>query len=248
MTGREIRGDGTPEHAWRAWPGLERLPLCAAQSLPSGRVVFVAPHPDDEVLGAGGLLHELHRSGREILVVAVTDGEKSHAQSALVSPTQLARLRAAESAAALEALGLARAQTVRLGLPDGGVNARQRVLKVALGDVLQRGDCVIVTARNDGHPDHEATARATLRAACGKGARVLEVPVWMWHWARPGDARVAWNRARRIFPAQEALAAKRRAVDAFASQTTSALDAGLPPVLSRRALERLLRPFEVVFV
>ena len=39
-----------------------------------GRVVLVAPHPDDEVLALGGSLAMLARSGREVLVVAVTDG------------------------------------------------------------------------------------------------------------------------------------------------------------------------------
>jgi len=43
---------------------------------------------------------------------------------------------------------------------------------------------------SDLHGDHEAVGRAARRAA----GRVLFYPVWMWHWARPGDSRVPWRR------------------------------------------------------
>jgi LmbE family N-acetylglucosaminyl deacetylase len=39
------------------------------------KMVVIAPHPDDEVLGAGGLIAAQAFLGVEIVVVAVTDGE-----------------------------------------------------------------------------------------------------------------------------------------------------------------------------
>ena len=55
-------------------------------ALDGERVVVVAPHPDDEVLAAGGLMRWMACRGREVLVVGVTDGEASHARSARVTP------------------------------------------------------------------------------------------------------------------------------------------------------------------
>src|SRR5262245_41050295 len=39
------------------------------------RLLVVAPHPDDEVLGAGGLMQRVHEGDGEIRVVYLTDGE-----------------------------------------------------------------------------------------------------------------------------------------------------------------------------
>lgn len=69
-----IHGGGTPEWRWRSWsrvfPPLE-LAGCR-------RLVVVAPHPDDEVLGVGGLMATAVGAGVELDIVAVTDGDASH--------------------------------------------------------------------------------------------------------------------------------------------------------------------------
>ena len=41
-------------------------------------VMIVAPHPDDESLGCGGLIAQLCSMGRPPLVVIATDGSRSH--------------------------------------------------------------------------------------------------------------------------------------------------------------------------
>lgn len=43
--------------------------------LPSGRrILFFSPHPDDDVISAGGILNKLHQNGNEILVAYQTSG------------------------------------------------------------------------------------------------------------------------------------------------------------------------------
>nr|MDT0666678.1 PIG-L family deacetylase [Micromonospora sp. DSM 115978] len=85
----------------------------------------MAPHPDDETLGVGGLMVLLRRAGVPVTVVAVTDGDASHPHSPTLRPADLVRLRDAERKAAFAELGLADVPVHRLGLPDGGV-ARYR--------------------------------------------------------------------------------------------------------------------------
>ena len=48
--------------------------------------------------------------------------------------------------------------------------------------------------------------------------RVLEYPVWAWHWARPGDGRVPWERAVRVDLDGPTRDAKADAVACFRSQ------------------------------
>lgn len=57
-----------------------------------------------------------------------------------------------------------------------------------------------------------------------------------------------WHRARKIPLTCEAVARKRHAIHAFASQLEGDPQIGLAPVLAPHVVERLLQPFEVVFV
>ena len=79
------------------------------------------------------------------------------------------------------------------------------------------------------------------------GARLIEVPVWAWHWATPGDARMPWRRACRVALDAEASRRKRRAVQAFESQLQLDHSTGAGPILRASTVERAARPYEVLF-
>jgi len=246
---RAIRGEGTTEAEWRGWPGLARLPAIAPHELvpANARAVVVAPHPDDEVLSVGGLLAQLAACGRPVEVIAVTNGTASHLGSTEWPVERLARARPRESLKALQCLGLA-IEPVRLGLPDGGLKALRAVLAARLVSLLRPGDVVFTTWRHDGHPDHEATGEACAMAAASTGARLAEVPVWGWHWARPGDMRMPWQHAFRLPLSDEAVGRKQAAVKAFTSQLRRDASTGSGPVLRATTVQRAARPFEVIFL
>ena len=88
--------------------------------------------------------------------------------------------------------------------------------------------------------------RAAAVAAARAGAKLLEYPVWMWHWARPDDTAVPWHRMTRIAPDPAAVARKRLAARQFRSQLTR-YDPDSDPVLPPVALQRLLAVGEVAF-
>jgi LmbE family N-acetylglucosaminyl deacetylase len=202
--------------------------------------VIVAAHPDDEVLGAGGLISVLAAAGARLRLVAVTDGEGSHRDHG--DPAALARQRTAETAAALTALGAAATEVIRLGLPDTGLASCEDKLTEALAPLVADFELCLAPWEHDMHPDHEAAGRATRRA----GVRVLYYyPVWMWHWARPADLRVPWHRALRIPLPPGAVAAKRAAIGCFTSQIRDR-GHGLGPVLSPGMIAHFTRTAEVL--
>lgn len=254
---RRIAGAGTSATAWLGDAALAAVPPVALAGLvPAGaRAVLVAPHPDDEVLAWGGLLQLLAaRGGPAGLLVAVTDGEASHPHSARWPRERLRAERPRETARALSVLGAGDVHLTRLGHPDGGVTAAQSILTEQLNALLAPGDVVFTTWRHDGHPDHEACARACLAAAARRGAKVVETPVWGWHWNSPQHNSMPLARARKLALSAPQLAAKRAALAMFVSQLeadTSDSDsdsgAGAAPILPAGALERLLTPFELFF-
>ncbi len=245
-----IEGDGTPESVWRAWG--RTFPPFSLEGCPG--LVVVAPHPDDEVLGAGGLLALAASAGFDVTVVAVTDGGASHPGSPTLRADQLRALRPRESVAALAELGL-HTEPVRLGVPDGHVAEHEDAITdalVAVVDEVTDGSpgtpWVVSTWRGDGHPDHEATGRAAARAAAAVGSRLVEHPVWTWHWSHPDDPRVPWDRAVRLVLPPAVQAAKVAAVARFVTQVLPlSEDPADAPVLGPHVLARLLRPTEVYF-
>ncbi len=244
-----IHGEGTSEAEWSRWPALAQLPRIDAGTLVprSARAVVVAPHPDDEVLSVGGLLAQLADDGARVEVIAVTDGTASHEGSTEWPAERLASERPRESRLALQRLGLD-AEPVRLGLPDGGLSAMRGTLAARLVSLLRPRDVVFTTWRGDGHPDHEATGQACALACAAAGARLVEVPVWGWHWSSPGDVRVPWAHAVRIDLDEQTVQRKRSAVQAFASQLRHDASTGAPPVLRATTVARARRPYEVVFL
>jgi LmbE family N-acetylglucosaminyl deacetylase len=237
-----IDAPGTEERTWAAWPWLSTLPgngLTALAGVTSA--VVVAAHPDDEVLGVGGLISLLAASRARLRLVAVTDGERSHRGHA--TPSALARRRTAETTAALRALGAPAVAVVRLRLPDSGLARREDELTAALAPLVADFDLCLAPWEHDLHPDHEAAGRAARRAG---PAALYYYPVWMWHWAAPADRRVPWNRALRIPLPPRAVARKRAAITCFASQTQDR-GHGLGPVLAPGDVAHFTRGMEVLF-
>jgi LmbE family N-acetylglucosaminyl deacetylase len=235
-----IDAPGTGEPAWRAWPGLSDLPEISLAGWASA-VVFAA-HPDDEVLGAGGIIARLAAAGARLRVVAVTDGEASHPGRPAAARAELAARRARERAAALAALGAAGAEVIRLGWPDTGVGGREAELAGRVPELAAGFDVCLAPWSADLHADHEAVGRAAGRAA---GA-VLHYPIWMWHWGRPGDPRVPWGRAGRVPLPAGVQGRKRAAVRCFGSQLEDRGD-GAGPVLSEEFAAHFDRGYEVLF-
>lgn len=243
-----ITGVGTPESQWHDWLLSQKIPAKFSGDLvsPTVRLVVVAPHPDDEILTCGGLVAAHTAAGGETLVVGVTDGENSHAGASGWNDHQLAKVRCVERIEGLRRLG-ADIKIIRLGLPDGRVQTHTEQLYQTLMDILLPSDVVVSTWRSDGHPDHDSSGSSTAHACLAVGCRLLEAPVWMWHWGAPNDARVPWHRMVSVPLKSFALKCKRNALAAHTTQLCDR-DASTGPVLGIEMLYRAARTKEYFFV
>ncbi len=223
----------TPTSAWEA--RIRRTRPLEGVVEGTGRCVVVAPHPDDETLGAGGLIGALGAAGREVAVVAVTDGEASH-------PDQpgLAVRRRREQQRALRLLGW-RVSVERLGLADGRVADERGTLVEALREAAAGAALLVAPWRGDGHPDHDAVGRAAADVARETGARLLSYPVWLWQWATE-DAVASLPLRRLDLPAAQRRA-KAQALACFRSQTEDGDDG---PILTDAVRARAAWPWEVL--
>jgi len=206
--------------------------------------VVVSPHPDDETLGVGGLLAELLARRWSVCVVAVTDGEAAYGRPARSAGRRLAVRRRGEQEAALRRLqgsdGAGQLSILRLGMPDGGVEAVRADLTAALAPALVGADWCLAPLAWDGHPDHEASGTAA-RDACGDRVPLAFYPIWAWHWALP--SRFPLEGAVRVPLSSAAQIRKARALDCFKSQYEP-VEGG--PVVPPHVRVRFQRPFEVL--
>ena len=245
---RIIEGDGTRQDVWQNWQGLHDLPkLDISKSFPSHkRVCIFAPHPDDEVLGCGGMLQQLAANGNPILLVLVTNGAQSHPDSQIYPPHQLDIIRPQESLVALEVLGVGElVTTIALDLTDGNVFAQKAQFTKKLTDIIQPNDILVTTFRYDGHPDHEATGQVVATFAKLRQLACYQVLIWAWHWAKPADNRIPWQYALRLDLTAEQLQRKIQAIACFTSQITVDESTGNPAILSAQTIARISQPWEV---
>ncbi len=166
--------------AWvRAHPAI---PLGAPRELDpaafAGRDVLVlAPHPDDEVIGAGGTLSRLVAAGARVTALQATDGSEGAALRD-ASDADRRRIRLDEAAAVARAAGFSHVEFWRednghFRATDGCVT-RMRELLARVRPAL-----VFTPFVADIHPDHGTLNRILARALDDASpARVLQYEVW----------------------------------------------------------------------
>lgn len=127
----------------------EAIPYSPAQ-LRGERLLVFAPHPDDEVIGCGGLIAQHRREGRAVRVIVATDG----------SGAGEAALREEESRRGLDKIDPA-IELEFLRFPDRGLgdDALPRIREEL---VAFRPDLVLVPSPVEIHPDHLTLARLVI--------------------------------------------------------------------------------------
>ncbi|MFC7051221.1 PIG-L deacetylase family protein [Hansschlegelia quercus] len=188
--------------------------------------LVIAPHPDDEALGCGGLIAALATRGGRVRVAFVTDGGASHPASPTWSRERLAACREEEAKEALRRLGLGEEDAVFLRLPDAAMPAsgsaeHERALGV-LAEVVNdlRPSLALLPWRRDPHCDHRdswALAMDALEAASAYPT-ILEYAIWLDELGSEEDQPRSGEAERVDIDVSATLAQKRAAVTAHVSQ------------------------------
>ncbi|HEV2065152.1 MAG TPA: PIG-L family deacetylase [Thermoanaerobaculia bacterium] len=125
-----------------------------ATELAGARILVLAAHPDDEVLGPGGAVALAARRAEAVRVWIATDGGR---QEGVAEPeAEYAARRREESRRAAEILGTS--APLFGGLPDRELSSRREDLKAALAQQILgfHPDLVLSPSPVEIHPDHRA--------------------------------------------------------------------------------------------
>ncbi len=213
--------------------------------------LILAPHPDDESIGCGGLIAALTAAGVPPEVVVLTDGAGSHPGA-----PGLAARRMAETRAATAMLGLPAGRLRFLGLPDGDLATHADAAVDLLASCFAAAPPVTILAswRHDPHADHAACAAIARRLATAlrPAPPVLSYPLWGLAFAHPIPGFPLPDPPRLAAPPRGLRLgigaqrdAKQRAIAAHASQHMPDID-GVPGFALPPALLALSdRPFEL---
>ncbi len=207
---------------------IRRLPDGDLAEVMHGRpALVVAPHPDDESLGCGGLIAQASAFGAAVHIAVVTDGAASHPGSGTHQRDRLRQLRHSETLAAAAVLGVPAERVSFLDIPDGQAPQHGRGAQAAgqrlasLAHDISAG--TIFTSWNyDTHPDHVAAHHYAGIAAWETQAALFSYPVWAWMLPR-GTLMPNLRWQGFSIDITPHIAIKREAVLRHRSQTTSVI-------------------------
>ena len=119
------------------------------------KIVVIAPHNDDEILGVGGTMAKLSKQGHEVIVCEVTAGELDN---------EMVQLQKHEAVASHELMGV---KTHFMDLPVVGLKEMKTTeLNAAFQKYLIElaPDIVFLPHKGDMHIDHRMTIEAAMVA------------------------------------------------------------------------------------
>lgn len=139
-----------------------------------GPLLVVSPHPDDDVIGCGGLMLAALAQGEYVHTVHLTSGEQG---APGVDPAVVLEWRERDARAAAASIGLSRVEFFEE--PDGALKDNGRVnarLKEYIA--LHRPRTILVPHPAEAHPDHREAFEIVHGLLPLVGVDVLTYEVW----------------------------------------------------------------------
>ena len=177
---------------------LRRLRSFGAEDWLSSAMI-IAPHPDDETLGCGGIACKKILAGAAVSFVFVTDGGSSHFRG--IGREELIKTRETEAREAVLRLGGGAEEISFLRYPDSEASGHMDQIAADVLSLLQqkKPQSVFIPHAMDFPSDHTAVNAATVEALriYGQPVTMYEYPIWYWyHWpwiSLSGDLPGRWR-------------------------------------------------------
>jgi LmbE family N-acetylglucosaminyl deacetylase len=151
-----------------------------------GNILVIAPHPDDDVLGAGGTMAAASGQGKKIFSVYITDGRGSPRKDQSIPDEAMAACREKEARSALQAVGAAGAFFLKRRSEDlAGEAARETGKELAEIFQFMQPEEVFLPAPYERHRTHQRCTRISidaLRRVGGRKTALLGYSLWGAFW------------------------------------------------------------------
>lgn len=169
------------------------------------KILVIAPHPDDEVIGIGGFIYLNIEAGNEVAVLYLTSGERGIPGT---DPEEAKKIRESEAKEAASHLGYK-----ILGFlqePDGSLAYSESLARIIEEHVFEYDpDVVLVTHEHESHQDHRIAAKLVGEVANRlEGFEILTYEVWT----------PMWKPTRFVNLSEQALIKKQVAIEKHKSQ------------------------------
>lgn len=146
-------------------------------------ILIIAPHPDDEVLGCGGLIQQAITHGKKVTVVILSDGAASHDGCCDATHETIARERRKLTLDTWNLFDGTSAPGLHfLNYPDGQIRQESPEtdkLKRLIEEIAP--DAIYVPNLHERFPDHLEAQRIILSVVTDPAVSIYEYCVWAWY-------------------------------------------------------------------
>lgn len=193
--------------------------------------LVLAPHPDDESLGCGGLIAMLASKNVEVTVIVTTDGSQSRPNSKNFPPEKVKLFREKDVIKALEILGVEKNKGTFFEQKDASLPTINQpgfdFLVHRLSGIIKqvKPQLILVPYELDPHYDHRVTWQILHEALNLFGhVKVWEYPIWLYELAEEQDIPQLKHGALKKINIEAFLNFKERAIQSHISQTRGMID------------------------
>jgi LmbE family N-acetylglucosaminyl deacetylase len=154
------------------------------------KAVILAPHQDDELIGAGLAIINWLEQGYDVHVAWITDGSQAYNFTRIegtlteepgktdISESELAAIRKAEAKKAMGVVGVPEENLHFFDLPDqaGDANVEPGIEK--LKPILEGANILVMPANGENHVDHAAAYQIGVRAC--QELNLIDIEIYLY--------------------------------------------------------------------